>query len=246
MPRDWNAASYDDLPIPMTRWGAAVLQRLELDGDERVLDAGCGTGQVTALLLERLPRGTVVALDASPAMIAAARERHEQLGTHRVEYLVHDLLEPIPGGPYDAVFSTATFHWVPDHERLFGNLAAALRPGGRLVAQCGGPGNIARVEGALAAVGYDRGHGAYFPTVADTARRLQAAGFEDVRCWSTEEPTPIPPERLEEYLATVCLGAALEALPASERRGFTASVAAQMDRPVIDYVRLNISARRGA
>lgn len=241
MARDWDASSYDALPVPMTRWGAAVLRRLPLRGDERVLDAGCGTGQVTALLAGRLPHGTVVALDASPAMVAAARQR---LGAQAAEYLVHDLLEPIPGGPYDAVLSTATFHWIPDHERLFAHLAAALRPGGMLVAQCGGPGNIARVERALAAAGYHHDHGAHFPTPEDTTRALRAAGFVDVRCWTVEEPTPIPSERMEEYLATVCLGAVLEKLPPAQRPGFVAAVASHMTTPVIDYVRLNIDARR--
>ena len=66
MPRDWDAEAYDRLPIPMTRWGTEVVGWLDLAGDERVLDAGCGTGQVTRELLQRLPKGTVVALDGSP------------------------------------------------------------------------------------------------------------------------------------------------------------------------------------
>ena len=74
MPHDWDAASYDRLPIPMTGWGLGVLERLPLRGDERVLDAGCGTGQVTEALLGRLPDGEIVALDASPS-ISSGRER---------------------------------------------------------------------------------------------------------------------------------------------------------------------------
>ena len=140
MPRDWDAGAYDRLPIPMTRWGTVVVSWLDLEGDERVLDAGCGTGQVTERLLERLPDGEVVALDGSPSMIDQARER---LGEDRVRYVVHDLLDPIPIEPVDAVLSTATFHWVPDHDRLFANLAEVLEPGGQLAAPCGGAGNAA-------------------------------------------------------------------------------------------------------
>src|SRR5215471_2119301 len=105
MPRDWDAATYDRIADPQTRWGRAVIDRLPLAGDERVLDAGCGTGRVTELLLARLPRGAVVALDGSPSMIEEARKR---LGPDpRVEYVVADLARPLPlSEPVDAVFST--------------------------------------------------------------------------------------------------------------------------------------------
>ena len=149
-PRDWDAATYDKVADPMTRWGAAVLDRLPLRGDERVLDAGCGSGRVTELLVERLPDGSVVALDGSPAMIEQARSRLARFGD-RVEYVVADLGRPLPiAEPVDAILSTATFHWVPDHDAMFGNLAAVLRPGGRLVAQCGGAGNVESVRRVLA------------------------------------------------------------------------------------------------
>src|SRR6187431_1425343 len=98
MPRDWDARTYDRVADPMTRWGAAVLDRLPLRGDERVLDAGCGSGRVTELLAERLPGGRVVALDGSSQMVAAARERLAPFGD-RVEYVVADLLEPLPLEP---------------------------------------------------------------------------------------------------------------------------------------------------
>src|SRR5512134_297121 len=151
MPRDWDAATYDRLPIPMTRWGETVVSWLDLAGAERVMDAGCGTGQVTATLLDRLPSGRVIAIDGSPSMIELARAR---LGDDRVEYLVADLQQPLPiDEPVDAILSTATFHWIPDHEALFANLAAALAPGGQLAAQCGGAGNIASIQAALRDLG---------------------------------------------------------------------------------------------
>ena len=135
MTRDWDARTYDRVADPQTRWGTAVLDRLPLAGDERVLDAGCGSGRVTELLAKRLPRGRVVALDGSPSMIDAARERLAPFG-NRVEYVVADLGVPLPvDGTIDAILSTATFHWVPDHDALFANLATVVRPGGRLVAQ---------------------------------------------------------------------------------------------------------------
>ena len=243
MPRDWDAASYDHLPIPMTGWGLAVLERLPLCGDERVLDAGCGTGQVTASLLERLPGGEVVALDASASMLERARER---LGDARVTYLQHDLLEPIPIDPVDAILSTATFHWVPDHDRLFANLAAVLHTGGRLAAQCGGAGNIANVAAALATLAHDIEWDKVFPTPEETATRLERAGFTDIACELVPAPVTIPIEDLELYLSTVCLGGILDDTPKVERAGIVAGVAQRMGEPRIDYVRLNIEARRTA
>lgn len=244
-PRDWDAATYDRVADPMTRWGANVLDRLPLRGDERVLDAGCGSGRVTELLAERLPGGTVVALDGSPAMIEETRRRLARFGP-RVEYLVADLGRPIPlTEPVDAVLSTATFHWIPDHDALLRDIAEVVRPGGRLVAQCGGSGNIASVQAVLATIGDGWLGPVHFESPADTARRLRVAGFVDIDCWLTEEPTSFEPGKpFEAYLRTVILGAHLERLPPAERDGFVRRVASRMAAPVIDYVRLNINAIR--
>ena len=223
MPRDWDADTYDRLPIPMTAWGRAVVDRLTLRGNERVVDAGCGTGQVTALLLDRLPAGRVIAIDGSPAMIERARAR---LGDERVEYHVADLLEPLPvAEPVDAILSTATFHWIDDHARLFTNLAAAMRPGAQLEAQCGGAGNIASVIAAVRSLGVDAGIGKRYATPAATAALLTDAGFVDVRCWLEDRPTPLPLGDLEPYLRAICLGGVLETIPVTERDGFARSVA---------------------
>ena len=246
-PRDWDAATYDRVSDPMTRWGTAVLDRLPLDGDEAVLDAGCGSGRVTELLARRLPRGRVIALDASPSMIGEARGRLARFGD-RVAYVVADLGRPLPQGPLapvDAILSTATFHWVPDHDALFANLATVLRSGGRLVAQCGGSGNIASIQEVLATVGDGWLGDVHFETPEATARRLTAAGFVDVETWLQPEPTRFERgEPFETYLRTVVLGSHVARLPPSERDAFVAEVAGRLGDPVIDYVRLNMSARR--
>lgn len=247
-PRDWDARTYDRVADPMTRWGSAVLDRLPLAGDERVLDAGCGSGRVTERLLERLgDGGRAIALDGSPAMVDHARQRLARFG-ERVEFIVADLGRPLPiAGTVDAVLSTATFHWVPDHDALFANLAAALRPGGWLVAQCGGVGNIASVQRVLASIGGGWLGPVHFETPLATIRRLDAAGFVDIECWLTDEPTRFEPgEPFETYLRTVVLGAHLERLPVAEHDGFVAAVVAGIGDPVIDYVRLNIVARRSS
>ena len=192
-PRDWDAATYDRVADPMTRWGATVLDRLPLAGNETVLDAGCGSGRVTERLARALPDGRVIALDGSAAMLDEARTRLAPFAP-RIEYVLADLRRPLPiAEPVDAILSTATFHWLPDHPALFRNLAAVLRPGGRLVAQCGGAGNIASVVAILATLG-DGWTGPWtFATPAETAERLAAAGFAEIDTWLQDEPTPLEP-----------------------------------------------------
>lgn len=245
MPRDWDARAYDRVAAPMTSWGTTVLERLPLAGDERVLDAGCGSGRVTEMLAERLPRGSVVALDGSAAMVEATRERLARFGD-RIEYLVADLGRPLPiDGRVDAILSTATFHWVPDHDALFRNLAAVTRPGGMLVAQCGGVGNIASVQRVLARIGDGWLGNVHFETPLATVRRLDTAGYVDIECWLTDEPWRFEPgEPFETYLRTVVLGDHLARIPAEERAAFVHEVASGLPEPLIDYVRLNIVARR--
>ena len=245
-PRDWDGATYDRIAAPMARWGADVLDRLALRGDETVLDVGCGSGRVTERLLERLPHGRVIALDGSPSMISAARERLARFG-ERVTYVVADLGAPLPleRAAIDAVLSTATFHWVRDHDALFHSLAAVLRPGGRLVAQCGGAGNIATVRAAIAAAGEPWDGPWTFAAPDETRGRLEAAGFTEIETWLHDEPTALEPgEPLREYLRTVVLGAHLDRLPAERRNAFVEAVAAGLPTPMIDYVRLNILATR--
>jgi trans-aconitate 2-methyltransferase len=244
--RDWDAATYDRVSEPQVEWAREVLERLPLRGDETVLDAGCGSGRVTRLLLGRLPAGHVVAVDASPSMVdharAALRDRATVLRANLTEL---DLDRPV-----DAVFSNAVFHWITDHERLFERLFAALRPGGRLVAQCGGAGNVERFHRAAAAVGSEPPYADYlagwdgpwnFAGAEETAARLERAGFTAVETWL--EPRPVAPPDATGYLRSVCLGPHLERLPEALRPGYVEAVRSRCGRE-LDYVRLNIDARR--
>lgn len=245
-PGDWNATAYDRVADPQARWGAEVLGRLPLEGHEVVLDAGCGSGRVTELLLARLPRGRVVALDQSAAMLDEARRRLARFDD-RVEFVEADLGQPLPfDEPVDAILSTATFHWVMDHDALFANLAAVLRPGGRLVAQCGGFGNIARFIEVASSIEPNFARNRHnFQTAEATRRRLERSGFVEIQTWLAPAPTRFEPgEPFEAFLATVCLRTHLAGIPPEEHRPFVRAVAERMPEPLLDYVRLNIVARR--
>lgn len=245
-PREWDAETYDALAFPQFAWGVEVVDRLEVSGSETALDAGCGSGRVTAELLAKLPDGRLLAVDGSESMIAKARER---LGGD-VTYLVADLSELEIAEPVDLIFSTATFHWITDHDRLFAHLHAALRSGGRLVAQCGGKGNVAKHATAIATAmarpqfaPYFEGMEAMwnFASPEETEARLRGAGFSEARCWL--EPKPVTPEQPLEFTETVTLGPHLDRLSEDLRRPFAEAVLELSGEPLtLDYVRLNIEA----
>ena len=128
--REWNSSEYHRLSQPQVSWGKKVLSRLRLQGNELVLDAGAGTGRLTADLLQSLPNGRVIALDVSQNMSRSARQYLQPQFGERVQVITADLLD-LPFGPvFDGIVSTAAFHWVLDHDRLFRGLFQALRPGG--------------------------------------------------------------------------------------------------------------------
>lgn len=244
-PLEWDAKTYDQVSDPQFEWGMEVLERLQLRGDESVLDAGCGSGRVSEQLLALIPDGSLLAVDGSEAMVAEARER---LGD-RAEYLVADLAELEVEAPVDLVLSTATFHWLPDHDRLFARIRAALKPGGRLVAQCGGAGNVARHTEAIAAVVARPEYAGHFADAEgiwnfagpeETEERLRGAGFAAARCWL--QPKPVQPPDPLAFISTVTLGPLLAQLPEEKQRPFAEAVLAGEQPLTLDYVRLNIEA----
>jgi trans-aconitate 2-methyltransferase len=244
--RDWDSSTYDRISAPQQAWGREVLERLPLDGSELVLDAGCGSGRVTEMLVQRLPRGRVIAVDASPSMVGSARER---LGSD-VDVRVMNLLDLELEEPVDAILSTATFHWIADHERLFARLHAALCEGRRLVAQCGGEGNVRHTRLAAQEVGKQEPFAPYmagwdgpwnFSSAELAQERLLAAGFSEARCWLV--PVTVEPPEPREFLRTVNLGSHLMRLPEELREPFVTAVHERVGDPyTIDYVRLNIDA----
>jgi trans-aconitate 2-methyltransferase len=232
----------------MQALGQVVLDRLPLSGDETVLDAGCGSGRITEALIQRLPRGRVIGVDMSESMVAAARERLGPDADIRRADLLE--LERELDESVNAILSTATFHWVADHAALFRSLHGALRSGGRLVAQCGGEGNITGLRGRAGVVMEREPYAEHFRAFqppwnyanpADTQSRLIAAGFTTAECWLA--PAPTQPGHPREFLSTIVLGPHVQHLPEPLREPFMDEVMAELGKPVVvDYVRLNIDA----
>jgi trans-aconitate methyltransferase len=258
-PTEWDAGSYHRVSAPQFSWGSQVLDRLRLGGGETVLDAGCGTGRLTAGLLERLPRGRVVAVDLSQNMLTEARAHLSTRFGGRIDFVRADLASLPFDRTFDGAFSTAAFHWVPDHPSLFRGLYASLKPGGWLVAQCGGGPNIARLMRRASVLMASEPYAPHFSDWRDTkvfaddvttAERLRAAGFTDVETWLEPAPTVLPgADEFREFLTTVNMHAHLARLPEGPlRRRFVEELteqAAADDPPYsLDYCRLNIRARR--
>lgn len=244
--RDWDALTYDRVSDPQFQWALEQLERLPLNGDEVLLDAGCGTGRVTGELVRRVPDGRVYGVDAAPSM---AEHAQKALGD-QATILCQDLVELDLPEPMDVVFSNATFHWVKDHDALFGAIYRALKPGGRLHAQCGGFGNIDSVRAIADAVAAEEPFVEHFAdwrqpwnfaTDDETAARLERAGFIDVHCWL--EPKPVTPADPRSFVQTVILVRHLDPLPEELRAPFVDRVLAEIGEPVvIGYVRLNLTA----
>jgi trans-aconitate 2-methyltransferase len=253
---DWDAARYHRISDPQLAWGRAVAARLRPAAGERILDIGCGTGRLTTEIAAQ-PGIRVVGLDRSAAMLVEAA-MHGAAVPNPPRY-VHGDGAALPFvDAFDAVFSAATFHWIPDHERLFVSVFAALRPGGRFVAQGGGASNLerlyARARQLMRAPRYADRFAAWdepyhFENVADTESRLRRAGFVDIDVSLAAAPVPFDtPERYAEFVAAVCLRHHLHRLPELERDAFMQEITAEAledDPPLtLDYWRLNIAARK--
>lgn len=262
MVREWKSADYHRLSDPQFGWGVKVLRKLQtfpLRGDEHILDAGCGSGRVTVELLKALPRARVTALDGSENMVEQARKTLSAFADRStVEQL--DLLDLSVEQSFDVIFSTAVFHWIHDHQKLFDNLFRSLRPGGLLLAQCGGGPNLKRLRDRTEHAMTWPQFAPYFqnwqkvweyPSPEVTAERLQRAGFVEVQTGLEQAPARLADEQtFRAFCATITLGPYVQRLPEELQDDFLDPIVAEFakDDPsfTLDYWRLNILARRAA
>jgi ubiquinone/menaquinone biosynthesis C-methylase UbiE len=257
--REWNADIYHQVSSPQVSWGKKVLARIHLRGDEHVMDAGCGTGRLTRDLLEALPRGQVTAVDVSENMLRNARQHLTPEFGERVHFVQADLQHLQFDRAFDGIFSTASFHWIKDHDQLFAGLFRALKPGGWLCAQCGGEKNLKRLLDRVDRRIHAEPYCAWFADFpfpweysnAETAaRRLRCAGFADVETGLEEAPTQFPSAvEFERFVKNVILHRHLERIPTPQAcKQLLAQLTHQAadDNPpfLLDYWRLNVKARR--
>lgn len=252
---DWDAARYHRLSDPQHAWGLRVLDRLVPSNGEAILDIGCGTGRLTTEIAGRAPTAHVIGSDLSTTMLSQARAHSGSLA-QLVQADASRL--PFRDGTFDAVFSTATFHWVPDHDALFSEIRRVLKRGGRLVSQCGGGPNLERLyrranqlrQSVPYAEHFERWKSPWnFATASETAARMTAAGFAGQQVWLEPSPISFPDTAsYEAFVTTVCLRPYLHHLPEAQRQPFVDALvaAAATDAPplTLDYWRLNADGRR--
>ena len=245
----WDSALYEDRHSFVWKGGAELIDLLDPKPGERILDLGCGTGHLTAQIAER--GAVVTGLDASVSMIAQARQNYPKL-----KFTLADARDFPASEPFDAVFSNAALHWMPDAEAVIAAVHQALKPGGRFVAEMGGLGNIAAIRVALQAVLARYGIDAeaiaasFYPSPAHYRRLLEAAGFTVRSIQLIPRPTPLP-AGMEAWLNTFRNGV-LDLLPPPDRAKAVAETV-ELLRPALcdadgnwtaDYVRLRFSAVR--
>ena len=188
----WNAELYDDKHSFVWKLGSSVVELLAPQPGERVLDLGCGTGQLTAQIAQS--GATVVGLDNSPAMIEEARRQYPQLEFREADAHDFDVAEP-----FDAVFSNAALHWITEPARVVECIARALKPQGRLAVEFGGKGNVQYLASAIETalrltLGETVSHPWYFPSIAEFATLLEHHGLEVTQAALIDRPTPLEGE----------------------------------------------------
>jgi trans-aconitate 2-methyltransferase len=277
---DWNAEQYHKLSEPQFEWGLHVLARLAtlpLRGDETVLDAGCGTGRLTLQLASLFPRGRVIATDLSAPMLRNFAKTLRSNGNrpdHAKETspALSDSPFPMPHPPislvlsdfqslpfrraFDIIFSTAAFHWAPDHDALFASIFHALRPGGRVVAQCGGGANLARIREREQILMHNPRFARFFrpwrapwnyADVPTTKQRLVDIGFADAEVWLENAPVTMADAIVyRNFAETVIERTQIALIPDPHLRDqyLDEFVRLADDDFTFDYVRLNINAQR--
>jgi|SRR5579863_6904505 len=245
---DWNAELYDQKHAFVFEYGKGLLSELAPQKGEHILDLGCGTGHLAQTIATS--GAHVVGIDSSPEMIAQARKNYAD-----IEFLVADARAFAFLYQFDAVFSNAALHWIPEAERVVEHIAAVLRPGGRFVAEFGGKGNVANITGELQKTireitGIVVESGWYFPSIGTYATLLEKYGLAVLSAVLFDRPTKLEEgERgLSNWLTMFCEGM-FAGLPAVTRQNVIEQVEARL-RPKLfkdgnwfaDYRRLRVGA----
>ena len=254
---EWNSVAYHQVSNPQFEWGLKVLERVQMCGNEHAMDAGCGSGRLTEKLLDRLPEGSVVGIDLSQNMLDQASEHLKPYGG-RVTLVRGDLANLPFTNEFDGIFSTACFHWVKDHNALFASLARSLKPGGWLIAQCGGGANLRDVRTRAKKLMDSPKYVSYFRNFENpweyadaetTADRMGRAGFTAIKGWLESAPTRFnSAAEYKAFLGPVILRSYLNMLPnetlKNEFVDDMVNEAARQGEYLLDYWRLNLEGKK--
>jgi trans-aconitate methyltransferase len=247
--KDWNPALYQQKHSFVFEYGKDVLALLEPQGGERILDIGCGTGQLTKSIADS--GATVVGFDASPAMIDSARLNYPD-----IEFLVADAAEFSFAEPFDAVFSNAALHWVRRAEDAVKCISDALKNDGRLVAEFGGQGNGASVSEAIRQtvkemLNLEVNHPWYFPSIGQYATLLEKYKLQVSNAWLFDRPTKLDGDTgMRNWIKMFC-GSMFQEVPEGLKDEALNHIESKLKSKLyidgswfVDYRRLRIVARK--
>lgn len=244
---EWETNSYEENHSFVFEYGENVVDLLEPEAGERILDVGCGTGHLSAQIAEA--GAEVVGLDTSEEMIRKAQQSHSDC-----EFVHGDARSFSFEKPFDAVFSNAALHWIPEQDAVLESVASTLAPDGRFVAELGGAGNVAAIVDAVREVAADHGYTVsnpwYFPTIGEYTTRLEAHGLETRYATLFDRPTELEngAEGLREWLSMFG-DSLLVPIPEEERSKVIATVEDRLRADhyrdgtwIADYQRLRVVA----
>ncbi|MEL6593038.1 MAG: class I SAM-dependent methyltransferase [Bacteroidota bacterium] len=187
----WNSQLYDDAHDFVSRFGEGILAYLQVGEGEHILDLGCGTGDLAAKIAEA--GAMIVGIDSSAEMIAQAQEKFPKL-----DFAVQGGDRMAFEAEFDAIFSNAVLHWIPNYQAVIRNMYRALKPGGRIVLEFGGKGNVGQMVAALQAQLSKHGYPDnakidfwFFPSIGEYASELEAEGFRVRLAEHFDRPTPL-------------------------------------------------------
>ncbi len=268
---NWDAETYHKVSDIQESWAIELLEKRKISESEIVMDAGCGTGRVTKIIANKVKRGKVYAVDLDENMIINAKKNLKDLSN--IVFVKSDLSDVKLPEKIDLVFSNAVIHWILDHKKLFTNFWDLLKPGGKLLIQCGGKRNLDTIPNALEKVRMTKRFDHYFKnwkipwnfaSSADTIKILNEIGFKDIQANLEEKKTKF--RNFQEYILfmkTVVMKPYLSYLPTTENnnqiknlfiyefltelhnKNKNKNTNEKQDLDLeLNYVRLNITARK--
>lgn len=258
MSHEFDGSKYADASTHQKEWGTKLIAELDLQGHERVLDLGCGDGTLTAQIADLVPSGEVVGIDASKGMIDVAKQRHRD----GLRFVLMDINDLDFAQEFDVILSSATLHWVKDHERLLRNARSALRHNGRLRFNFAGDGNCAHFIRVIREAMSREGFSPYFadfewpwymPPVDEYRALVESSGLRDARVWSENADRFFPDaETMVKWIDQPSLVPFLACVPTVHTSAFREFVVSRMiqeteqdgGRCFETFRRINVSARK--
>ena len=256
---EFDAEKYSEASPHQRRWGEKLIAEFDFTGDQRILDLGCGEGNLTARLAQLVPQGFIVGIDASESMVASAKKAHK---AENLRFDLVDINDVDFADEFDVVFSNATLHWVKDHNKLLANVYKSLKAGGIVRFNFAGDGNCSHLSKVLKQTMAEDKYAGYFasfdwpwymPSVAEYEKTLKQFDFKQARVWPENADTYFPDaDAMTKWIDQPSLVPFLKCITAADKQSFRDTVVQRMIKETIQndgacfetFRRINVSAKK--